>query len=231
LHNDPMWTQGKVGPALRFDGVNDYISVLNNGGLASACGSGQPRSWGYWIYYEGGSNKLITDKSSSFNGRHFWSESVSAGTSIRGGVAVTGARSTGVLEQNRWHHLLFTYDGTNTRLYLNGSLKSGPAAQTAPAVDSATLFIMGTTNTSYSCKGILDDVRIYNRALSAAEAVLLYNQGSPNLIFSPIRRRTGIITSSLSLIKTFFDITYANTKTIKGTINANTKTFNGITNV
>jgi hypothetical protein len=65
-------------------------------------------------------------------------------------------------------HLAATYDGTTQRLYVNGVQVSSRAQTGAILVTGSPLRIGGNSFAEYF-RGIIDEVRIYNRALSAAE--------------------------------------------------------------
>jgi prepilin-type N-terminal cleavage/methylation domain-containing protein len=69
-------------------------------------------------------------------------------------------------------HVAVTYDGTNGRIYLNGSLVAGPTALSYPVAATLTSRIGGN---GQRFNGILDDVRFYSRPLSAPEILSIYN--------------------------------------------------------
>ena len=89
------------------------------------------------------------------------------------------------LKVNQWTHVVLTYDRTSTSnvptLYVNAS--STPVfplvspSGTTLSDDSASLNIGGVTGFTNSFNGSLDDVRIYNRILSATEVKQLYKEG------------------------------------------------------
>jgi hypothetical protein len=86
--------------------------------------------------------------------------------SVVSGGAAASASSSKNIDWNEWHQLAGTNDGSNIRLYVDGVLKgSGPSAGKTGVSDSA--YIGYTSSTYYY--GVLDDVRIYNRALSEYE--------------------------------------------------------------
>ena len=68
----------------------------------------------------------------------------------------------------KWYHVVATYDGTNQKIYVNGVLENtrGSAGYRAPSI--TTKIARRGQGTNF-INGTLDDVRIYNRALSAAE--------------------------------------------------------------
>jgi hypothetical protein len=82
-----------------------------------------------------------------------------------------------------WTHLAVTYDGTTLRLYVNGVLRNSVSAPGGINASTAPLRIGGNTvfsvpGTEYFA-GLIDEVRIYNRALSAAEITADMNTPLP----------------------------------------------------
>jgi fibronectin type 3 domain-containing protein len=73
------------------------------------------------------------------------------------------------LALNAWSHLASTYDGSNLRLYLNGTLVSTTAVSGSLAASTGVLRIGGNGVWPEWFAGLIDEVRVYNRALSAAE--------------------------------------------------------------
>ena len=71
---------------------------------------------------------------------------------------------------NAWSHLAETYDGTNILLYVNG-VQVGSLAQTGPInVTTGALMLGGNALVSgKNFAGLIDEVRIYNRALNSTE--------------------------------------------------------------
>ncbi len=76
-----------------------------------------------------------------------------------------------------WHHVATTYDGTTRRIYLDGV----QVAQDTPGTNGAAAanFRIGSTNNGEFFIGTLDDVAIYNHALSVSEVQSLASGGSP----------------------------------------------------
>src|SRR5207302_919194 len=73
------------------------------------------------------------------------------------------------LAVNTWTHLAATFDGATVRLYVNG-VQVTSQAQTAPlAITTGTLQIGADSYAGENFAGRIDEVRIYNRALTAAE--------------------------------------------------------------
>ena len=85
-----------------------------------------------------------------------------------GEVFVDGCRDangTAVLPLNTWTHLAETYDGSSVRLYVNGTLGSTAAAAGSMASSSNPLRIGGNSIWGEYFSGLIDEVRVYNRAL------------------------------------------------------------------
>ena len=108
----------------------------------------------------------------------------------RGGIAFQDSNgqshdvtaAAGTFSTNRWYNLIFTGDGTNVAMFINGSfygaLSGTLATKTAP-------IILGGDAGYYFSSGLIDDIRIYNRALSADEVAYLYLQESQSTLQPP----------------------------------------------
>ena len=108
---------------------------------------------------------------------------------VRIGGAYRIATGTSQLPINTWSHLASTYDGTTLRLYVNGTQVGSVATTGSIEVSSGVLRIGGNTIWGEYFSGLIDEVRIYNRALSATEIQTDMNTpvGSPErLLGEPI---------------------------------------------
>jgi hypothetical protein len=83
--------------------------------------------------------------------------------------AVTYVTAANALPVNAWSHLALTYDGTALRLYVNGALVTSQARTGAVQTTTTPVRIGGNVPYGEFFQGAIDEVRIYNRALSAAE--------------------------------------------------------------
>ena len=79
------------------------------------------------------------------------------------------ARGTSQLPLNTWTHLAATYDGTTLRIFVNGVQVGTRAVSGALLTSTGALRLGGNSIWGEYFQGRLDDIRIYNRALSAAE--------------------------------------------------------------
>ena len=170
---------GKSGGALRFDGVNDWVTVPDTTASTLDLTTGMtieawvnPAALSGWetvVLKERGAGLLSYGLYAHDGGIEAGGEEVPAGY-VRAGAADRAVRGTVALPQDTWTHLAVTYDGDTQRIYVNG-VEAGSRAQTGPiAVGNGALRIGGNnafTNEFFS--GVIDEVRIYNRALTAAE--------------------------------------------------------------
>ena len=160
-----------------FDGVNDYfdadISALNNATALTFSG---------WVKKTSG-NVVGFE---SFNGStdrailYWWSDN-NVYWSVRNGSASAAASSS--LTTYDWNHIAGTFEGsTNTiKLYINGSLVDTQTGQ--PSSTSGNLsnnFHIGLSNGSTYSNGNIDEVAIWNSALSSDAVTEIYNSGVPN---------------------------------------------------
>ena len=180
-------TAGIVGQALSFDGVDDYVDV---GSDASLCQTTN-LTLELWVNFsklslndsigdeqdffsnqKGTSGWTLYNQNNTDNFNSYWN------TSIGGNwfVILTTAYV------NTWYHIVVTYDGSNFRSYVNGiagTPESWTATLTCTDPESLKIGTFGTPGHYFN--GKIDEVRIYNRTLSAEEVVRHYQQSRRNL--------------------------------------------------
>src|SRR3989344_3278833 len=172
LTNGPTRQIGKIGQALNFDGGNDQI-VISSGPSVST-----NATIAGWFYWQSGVASLIRDDRSGFGWILACEGSCPAGTIIfRVGNSKfnTGVNSASYL--NKWTHYAVTKNGGAVVYYLNGiqvyaSTGAGNTQNVLPWH-----IMMNGQNAQY-IRGMTDDVRLYNRALSAEAIKRLYNMGA-----------------------------------------------------
>ncbi len=100
------------------------------------------------------------------------SEPSGDGSGIFGVGNVTDSISVGTVETDSWQHFVATYDNGQANLYKNGGLIKN-FAYSGPLVFGSTFYISYTG--SNSIDALVDDVRIYTRAISVSEIQAIYN--------------------------------------------------------
>ena len=99
---------------------------------------------------------------------------------IQGSIMIDGsAEYTGVspvISIQQWHHVAITYDGDIMRLYLNGVLSVATDVTNGTITETSGNLGIGASGTGGNgFKGLIDEVGIWNRALSAEEIAVMYN--------------------------------------------------------
>lgn len=192
LTNGPIWITGHIGAgALSFDGVDDLVSTESDF-IGTTAGT-----YSVWVYA----------KSEGENSLGFI---ITNGGATQFGLGLCSARSPGLtsnnsannacsdvtsIAYNTWYLVTVTRNISGTaNLYINGVL-SGTANQNSGTPQSGTTNVMigNSAFASRTWDGYIDDVRIYNRELSASDVLQLYNSSdtTPPIISSVASSTTG----------------------------------------
>jgi len=160
-------TAGRNGGALSFDGASDYVTVAGSASLGLATAATVEA----WVYPTASSGwRAIVAKERNRGGFPYGLET-NAG--VPDGYVKTSSKraaaATTALAASTWTHLALTYDGAAVRLYVNGALAGSRSASGSIASSSDPLRIGGDVTWAEWFQGRIDDVRVYSRALSAAE--------------------------------------------------------------
>jgi hypothetical protein len=160
---------GKFGNALSFDGVNDWVTVADAAAL-DLTSAMTLEAWVRPSEIAGWRTVLMKESPDSAAYELYANEETDrpsayfvAGTTFKG---VTG---TAALATAAWTHLATTYDGANMRLYVNGVLARTVARTGAINTTAAPLRVGGNNAWGEFFSGLIDEVRVYNRALSQSE--------------------------------------------------------------
>ena len=162
------------GGAFSFDGTNDYIDLGTN--LID-----WSNNWtiSLWINPTGtgDAGQDVFESLDGNNGVRIQYDDITNGRieCFVGNGATTIRPSSTDITPNEWTEVVLNYDGTNSKLYMNGELKDTDAvvATNQTGVTQLGRFFTGTAE-HYS--GLIDNVKIYNRALSADEIKAQYLQ-------------------------------------------------------
>ena len=169
---EAQFVPGRFGNALQFDGANDWVTVADAASLDLTSSFTleawvRPGASGAW-------RTVVLKEGSGFSSYELYANNpdVSAPSSFFTpvGAAARSVHGTSALPINAWTHLAATYDGTNMRLYVNGALVRSVARTGTIRTSGGALRIGG--NQTWGGEwfaGLIDEVRVYNRALSASE--------------------------------------------------------------
>jgi len=170
---------GKNGQGVQFDGVDDYIDTVPASDLAESA----TFTVSFWVKaVSTAPNKMaIAIRNAQSNGTLFaiYPADNNGGRGARVYWNSTSIiTESGVERSGSWHHYLFvSRSTTNHELYVDGQSVGTSATSKSLPNPLSNITIGAWYPTSQHFNGSLDEVRIYNRALSANEVTQLYNLG------------------------------------------------------
>lgn len=170
---EALRTVGKYGNALSFDGINDRVTV-NDSAFLDLTTSMTLEAWVYPTAISGNRTVLVKENAAGGSVYYLYANvsDDAPNKPIGGGVfagAYQFASGGATLTANTWTHVAVTYDGITERLYVNGSQVASKAQTGSIDGSSGVLRIGGNNTWGEYFKGRIDEIRIYNRALSAME--------------------------------------------------------------
>jgi len=197
LENEPDWVSGQLDGALDFDGDDDYVDLTSDAELTDVFDGGAtvmawiyPNSWG-----ENGYGRIFDKSSSASSTGDGWVIRMNTdnGGIVNFGQGFTSGRGwwkvpNGSINLNTWQHVAVAYDASSTGndpvIYLDGSPVLVTRVDTPSGAirsDSSINLRLGNHagGASHTFEGAIDDARIYDRMLSAAEvAELMSSSGT-----------------------------------------------------
>lgn len=187
--NGTKWTGSMRGYVPLFDGTNDYAADTSTSGLPATDGVMTLSAWGLTGTTTGTHNLIVLNNDpvgASAQTRSIQIElrSSTIRASRNGGTLVVNSAFTPTL--GVWFHMVFTNDGTTRRLYING-VERANSTSTMDSGSSSVLYLGTYDDTSLdeTWNGLIDDVRIYNRPVSAPEVWQLYTNQYADMVPSP----------------------------------------------
>lgn len=172
------WTTlGRYNGGYSFDGVNDRINIADSATL-DLTGAFTLEAWVYPTATNDWRTVILKEQP---NGLAYALYAREDAARPSGWVNTAGTdhfvAGTAGLVTNTWSHLVTTFDGSALRLYVSGVLVQTSAHSGTASVSSGALRIGGNAIWGEYFRGRIDEVRIYNRALSPAE--IQVNMGTP----------------------------------------------------
>ncbi len=187
-----IWTDGRIGGALVFDGEDDYVEVMHSPTLYLS--SMTVMAWVNIVEfpgYYGGVSMIVAKGTDDTQNGHFGLHQYYQGHSPSNPAifhfyltenaqwyAVDGTTS---LVEGEWYHVAGTYDGSILKLYVNGVLEDEETINVTRTHNTQNLQIgaLRMPNYEYWTDGIIDEVKIFNRALTAQEILEHYTDLQP----------------------------------------------------
>ncbi len=190
-NDSSQWVVGAGGGGLRFDGIDDYVEISRLPGMSIA----HPRTIAAWIKLDklptAGQTLLAWGRPSL---AEYWRLEVDANRRLRffcGDGYAVASRTVG---DAQWHHVAVALDPlvyygpphvSDIRLYVDARPQAvyelNEQVLTAHLMEDLRIGASYDPATSQSFNGIIDDVRLYDTALSPAQVRRIYNATSPGL--------------------------------------------------
>lgn len=172
---NPIWATGRIGGGLNFSATTSPVVISTTSFLGT--GAGKTFSISFWFY---ATTLTIYDSIIRIGGAVSTNDCIIIGlrstTTYYIDTWATDYSVTANSALNTWYHICLTADGTNFVFYHNGVNKN-TTARNPNFVDGPSWFGAGNPAVIRHFGGSLDDVRIYNRVLTAAEVQQLYLAG------------------------------------------------------
>ncbi len=168
LSNATWATTGRFGRAVSFNGTNAMVTVADSNSLDLTTGM----TLEAWVNPTTATNwrtVILKERPSALAYSLYGSNGSAATSWINIGGNDRHADGATILPLNTWTHLAATYDGATLRLYVNGAQVGSLATTGAMNTSTNPLRIGGNAIWGEWFSGMIDEVRIYNRALTAAE--------------------------------------------------------------
>jgi parallel beta-helix repeat protein len=166
----PVYVVGKYGNALSFDGTDDYVSVSHDSSLTMSgdftlevwVKLNNPTDVSRFIYKYDGSTYYTLYY--SFIEKRFY-------LSIYKGIQYDCYSNIYTSSDTNWHHVVGIRNGSNMSIYVDGNLQETIYSVPTDTLGSSGNLYLGSgyAGGTQFFKGSIDEVRIYNRALTAAE--------------------------------------------------------------
>jgi large repetitive protein len=168
--SNATWTAiGHSGGAVSFNGTNAWVTVADAPDLSLTTAM-TVEAWVHPAALSGWRTVIMKERPGGLAYTLYASDN-NAPPAIYANTGATEVSALGsnLLTLNVWTHLAGTYDGTTVRLYVNGSLISSKPLSGNLVSSTSPLRIGGNSIWGEYFSGLIDDVRIYNRALSNSE--------------------------------------------------------------
>jgi hypothetical protein len=165
--------------SMDFDGINDYIDAGNDSSLTPTNGI----SISFWIKTtDTTQNTGLIDKYNGSTGDGYAVDIKD--TYLRFIIGIQDLHSTTSISDGIWHNVVFTCDNTNGYIYVDGSQVKTGSLTLSRISTSRNLYLMGDAiypQSTLNTAGQMDEVAIWNTALTSTQISEIYNATSTNL--------------------------------------------------
>jgi len=169
-----LTNEGKFKEGYEFDGINgdieiDFCQELNLTNNLTISAWFKPKSFASTHYLIGKGTTAATTSYLLYQGTDdLWFR-------VGNGTGAPFSKCQGSIKQNKWYHAVGVFNGTTLTTYMDGGYCSQGAFDGNVYGGNYNIFLGAKTTDNSVLNGTLDEVKIYNRALSASEVAGLYN--------------------------------------------------------
>jgi hypothetical protein len=181
LQGSAGYGTGLIGQALSLPGENDSYAIRPQSDTVYNFGSSN-FTVQVWVNFRDLTyEQTLIEKFTSWGGPG-WTLTKLGGNNVRfvGDPATSLDSSQSLSATNQWYHLVLRRDGDYVTLFINDSFSTGTAS--GAIEDSSLPLLIGQRNDSsgqsFPVNGLIDEVAIWNRALTDDEIAFLYNEGA-----------------------------------------------------
>ena len=164
--------------SLDFDGTDDYVDCGNGSSLQITGTAITVSAWINADSFSGNPTFVANTTASTWaNGHAIYGTASYIYFTING--YSTNRAQVSTPSSGAWHHIVGVYDGTTIQIYLNAT--AGTAASYDQSIGNSANTVLGTNNGENGtwCNGKLDEVAIWDSALSSGSVSNIYNSGVP----------------------------------------------------
>jgi len=161
----PTWTSGIIGGALKLETTTDYVSLSAIAALTAD--NVTVTTWVKPGDLTGAWNPVLVQHNPSGDGYYLYLVGYAPAFSLASGGDSGAAISSQAILMNEWCHIAGTNDGANLRIYVNGHLKESDSSLGRTGANYRAR--IGYDSASAYYNGLIDDMRIYDRALTGHE--------------------------------------------------------------
>ena len=159
---------GKFGAALSFNGTSSWVTVADAASLDLTSGM-TIEAWVNPAVGTGWRTIVLKESAGGLAYAFYSANNASRPAGFVHTNSDVGLNGTAAVALNTWTHLALTFDGSTLRMFVNGGQVSSMGVSGVATMSNGALRIGGNAVWGEYFKGLIDEVRIYNRALSTAE--------------------------------------------------------------
>ncbi len=178
-NDSPVWVVGKINSALSFDGISNMV-VVDNSPLLNPTSAITLSAWIKWGVNPEDGNQWTTiinkNGDSQYRLQHnntneFFEFAIRTSSGGRWVISSTSP------EQGEWYHIAGTYNGEEMNIYVNGILENSSLWSGTINTSGAPLVFGNRAWGDRGFNGVIDEIGLWGRALSAIEIEEIYQEG------------------------------------------------------